>query len=421
MPEKEGRRRVVITGMGVISPVGNTLEDFWRNLLAGKSGAAPITYFDASSLPVRFACEVKDFHPEDWLEKKEIRRTDRFVWYAVASATQALQDAGLYPPPEDLQERFGIIWASGIGGIITYMNEVAKWGRDPSYRFTPLFIPKVIADSAAGYLSIRFGLRGPNYATVSACASSAHAIIDATLLIRGGYADIVLAGGSEAPICPIGIAGFAAMKALSERNESPETASRPYDRDRDGFVMGEGAGALVLEDYEHARKRGARIYGEIVGIGMNADAYHITAPHPEGIPASGVMKLALEDGGLQPSDVDYINAHGTSTPLGDIAELKAIVRAFGESSPHVAISSTKSMMGHLLGAAGVVETIVCVLAVYHDVVPPTINHFTDDPEIPEGVHLVFWKPVQKTVRYALNNSFGFGGHNACIVVGKVRE
>ncbi len=410
-----------MTGLGVISPLGNDIATFWDSLLEGRSGAGPITKFDASAYPVRFACEVKNFDPYNWLEKKEVRRTDPFVWYSVASAQQALEDAGLTRIDESLKDRFGVVWASGIGGIITYMNEVAQWGKDPSYRFNPLFIPKVIIDTAAGYISIRYGLRGPNYATVSACASSAHAIIDGTLLVRAGYADVVLVGGSEAPICPVGIAGFAAMKALSERNDDPQTASRPYDRDRDGFVMGEGAGAIVLESYEHAKARGAKIYAEVAGVGMNADAYHITAPHPEGEQAAKVMQMAMKDAGINPEDVDYINAHGTSTPLGDVAELKAIKKAFGEHAFRLNISSTKSMMGHLLGAAGVVESIVCILSVVHDVIPPTINHFNDDPEIDPKFNLTFWKPVRKRVRYALNNSFGFGGHNATIIFKKFEE
>ncbi len=413
------RRRVVITGLGVLTPLGNTVQEMWSALLAGKSGAGPITRFDASSLPVQFACEIKGFQPEDWLDRREIRRTDPFIWYATCSADQAMQDAGYDKntilKDSRLRDRFGVVWASGIGGILTFMEEVSQWGRNPKHRFNPMFIPKVIVDSGAGFLSIRYGLRGPNYATVSACASSLHAVIEGTLLIRQGFADVMLVGGSEAPICYVGIAGFAAMKALSQRNDSPETASRPYDKDRDGFVMGEGAGALILEELEHARARGAKIYAEIVGVGMNADAYHITAPHPEGETTAQVMQLALNDAQLPPTAIDYINTHGTSTPLGDISELKAILKAFGEHAYNLNISAPKSMLGHLLGAAGAVESIICVLALRDQIVPPTINHFTDDPEIDPKLNLTFWKAQKRTIHYALNNSFGFGGHNASVI------
>ncbi len=413
------RKDVVVTGLGAVTPLGNSVKEFWDNILKGVSGAGPITKFDASRLRTRFACEVKNFDPTQYLHKREIRRLDPYIWYAVAAADEALKDAGIENPKEELEPtRAAVIWASGIGGITSFVEEVAKWGADPeNYRFTPFFIPKVIADMAAGYLSIRYGFRGPNFATVSACASSLHAVAEGIRLIREGLADFVIVGGSEAAINYPGVAGFSAMKALSERNDSPETASRPYDKDRDGFVMGEGAGALVLESLEHAQKRNAQIYATAAGIGMTADAYHVTAPHPEGLGAAEVMSFAIQDAGISPQDVDYINTHGTSTPLGDIAEAKAIVKVFGEHAYKLNVSSTKSMHGHLLGAVGAVESIVCVLAIKDQIVPPTINHFTDDPELPP-LNYTFWKPEKRRVRFALNNSFGFGGHNASVVFGE---
>ncbi len=416
------RHRVVVTGLGAVTPLGLNVPDFWQAILEGRSGAGPITKFDASRLRTRFACEVKGFDPSKYLPRRELRRTDPYVWYSVAAADEALQDAGIQNPKEELEpRRVGVLWTSGIGGITSFVEEVAAWGRDPeNYRFSPFFIPKVIADIAAGYLSIRYGFRGPNFATVSACASSLHAVAEAFRILREGLADMILVGGAEAAINYPGVAGFSAMKALSERNDDPQTASRPYDKDRDGFVMGEGAGALVLETLEHAQKRGARIYAEVVGQGMTADAYHITAPHPEGLGAMEVMQAALEDAGLSPEAIDYINAHGTSTPLGDVAEARAIERVFGDHAYKLNVSSTKSMHGHLLGAVGAVESIVCVLAIRDQVAPPTINHFTDDPELPK-LNYTFWKPQKRQIRYALNNSFGFGGHNASVIFGQFRE
>ncbi len=413
------QRTVVVTGLGAVTPLGNSVKEFWDNTLKGVSGAGPITKFDASKLRTRFACEVKNFDPAQYLHKREIRRLDPYTWYAIAAADEALKDAGIENPKEELNPtRAGVIWASGIGGITSFVEEVSRWGADPeNYRFTPFFIPKVIADMAAGYLSIRYGFRGPNFATVSACASSLHAIAEGIRLIREGLADFIIVGGSEAAINYPGVAGFSAMKALSERNDSPETASRPYDKDRDGFVMGEGAGALILESIEHAQKRGAKIYATAAGMGMTADAYHVTAPHPEGLGAAEVMSLAIQDAGISPKDVDYINTHGTSTPLGDIAEAKAIVKVFGEHAYKLNVSSTKSMHGHLLGAVGAVESIVCILAIRDQIVPPTINHFTDDPELPP-LNYTFWKPEKRRVKYTLNNSFGFGGHNASVVFGE---
>ncbi|NPA33303.1 MAG: beta-ketoacyl-ACP synthase II [Chlorobi bacterium] len=415
-------KTIVVTGLGAITPLGNSVKEFWGNILKGVSGAGPITKFDASRLKTRFACEVKNFDPGQYLHKREIRRLDPYTWYAIAAADEALKDAGIDNPKEQLDPtRSGVIWASGIGGITSFVDEVAKWGADPdNYRFTPFFIPKVIADMSAGYLSIRYGLRGPNFATVSACASSLHALAEGIRLIREGLADFIIVGGSEAAINYPGVAGFSAMKALSERNDSPETASRPYDKDRDGFVMGEGAGALILESLEHAKKRGARIYATASGMGMTADAYHVTAPHPEGLGAAEVMSLAIQDAGISPQDVDYINTHGTSTPLGDIAEAKAIVKVFGDHAYKLNVSSTKSMHGHLLGAVGAVESIVCVLAIRDQVAPPTINHFTDDPELPP-LNYTFWKPEKRRIKYALNNSFGFGGHNASVIFGEFQE
>lgn len=410
--------RVVITGLGAITPLGNSAPDFWQGLLAGRSGAAAITQFDCSKFKTRFACEVKGFDPSAFLDKKEARKLDRFAHFALASADEALRDAGCDLEKID-KDRAGVIWGSGIGGIKTFdieFEEYMKGGKEP--RFNPFFIPKMILDIAAGHISIKYGFRGVNFATVSACASSTHAIIDAFNYIRLGKANIIITGGSEAAVCESGIGGFSSMKALSQRNDSPETASRPFDLDRDGFVLGEGAGALVLEELEHARARGAKIYAEVAGGGLTADAHHLTAPHPEGLGAKNVMKMALEDAGMTPADIDYINVHGTSTPLGDIAETLAIKNVFAHHANALNISSTKSMTGHLLGAAGAVEAIASILAVKNDIVPPTINHFTDDPELDNSLNFTFHTPQKRTVRAALSNTFGFGGHNASIIVKK---
>lgn len=410
-------KRVVVTGLGAVTPLGNSVKDFWDALVAGKSGAAPITHFDASKFKTRFACEVKNFNVEEYLDRKEARRVDLYTQYALAAATQTVRDAGLESGGNP--DRIGVIWASGIGGLRTFEEEMVAYGQgDGTPRFNPFFIPKMIADIAAGQISIKFGFRGPNFATVSACASSTHALIDAFNYIRLGKADAILAGGSEAAVTPGGIGGFNAMKALSERNDAPETASRPFDLDRDGFVLGEGGCGLMLEELEHARSRGATIYAEVAGGGLTADAHHITAPHPEGLGALNVMRQTLEDAGMQPHDVDYVNVHGTSTPLGDIAEAQAIQRVFGEHAYQLNISSTKSMTGHLLGAAGAIEGIACVLTVRHDLVPPTINHFTDDPAFDRRLNFTFNKAQTRTVRAALSNTFGFGGHNASIIVKK---
>jgi 3-oxoacyl-[acyl-carrier-protein] synthase II len=387
-------------------------------LLSGISGAAPITRFDASKFKTQFACEVKNFDPLSFVDKKEARKLDPFVHYAIATSDEAVADSGIDTTKID-PDRIGVIWSSGIGGITTFYNEVSEFAKgDGTPRFSPFFIPKVIVDIAAGHISMRFGFRGPNYATVSACASSTHGLIDAFNLIRNGKADIILAGGSEAAVNEPGIGGFNALHALSTRNDSPETASRPFDKDRDGFVLGEGAGAIILEELEHAKARGAKIYAEMLGGAATADAYHLTAPHPEGLGAMNVMKLSLEDAGLKPEDIDYINVHGTSTPLGDIAETLAIKKVFGEHAYQLNISSTKSMTGHLLGAAGAIESIASILTIQHDTIPPTINHFTDDPEVDPKLQLTFHHPVKRTVRAAISNTFGFGGHNASVVFGK---
>jgi 3-oxoacyl-[acyl-carrier-protein] synthase II len=411
-------RRVVITGLGAITPLGNNVQDFWTNLVAGVSGADMITRFDASKFKTRFACEVKGFDPLLYIEKKEARRLDLFAQYALASADQAVKDSGLNLEKIN-HDRAGVIWGSGIGGLQTFYNEVDEFSKgDGTPRFNPFFIPKMIVDIASGHISIRFGFRGPNFTTVSACASSTNALIDAMFYIRMGKADIIISGGSEAAVNEPSMGGFNAMHALSERNDFPQTASRPFDVSRDGFVLGEGSGALVLEELEHAKARGAKIYGEIVGGGASADAYHITAPHPDGLGALNVMRNAIEDAGLQPDDIDYINVHGTSTPLGDIAETKAIKAVFGEHAYKLNISSTKSMTGHLLGAAGSVEALASLLAVYHDVVPPTINQENLDPEIDAALNFTFNKSQKRTVRAALSNTFGFGGHNASVIFKK---
>lgn len=411
-------KRVVITGIGAITPIGNTAEAYWQGLLAGTSGADRITLFDASKFKTQFACEVKGFDPVAYLDRKEARKVDRFTQLAIVSSDEAIKHAGISKDNVN-PDRTGVIFSSGIGGLLTFQEEVMAYAKgDGTPRFNPFFIPKMILDIAAGHISMRHGFRGPNFAVVSACASSTHALIEAFHYIKLGKADVMVAGGSEAVVCDAGVAGFNAMKALSERNDDPKTASRPFDKDRDGFVMGEGSGAVILEELEHAKRRGATIYAEIAGGGATADAYHITAPHPEGLGALNVMRASLEEAGMQPKDIDYINVHGTSTPLGDIAETKAILGVFGDHAYNLNISSTKSMTGHLLGAAGVVEAIACVNAVIHDIIPPTINHFTDDEGLDPKLNFTFWKPQQKIVRAALSNTFGFGGHNASLIVKK---
>ena len=411
-------RRVVVTGLGALTPIGNTVTDFWNNLLNGVSGADRITRFDASLFKTQFACEVKNFNPTDFLDRKEARKMDAYTIYAMVATSEAMQDSGINLENINL-DKAGVIWASGIGGLDTFLKECGDYAiGSGTPRFNPFFIPKMIADIAAGHISIKYGFRGPNYATVSACASSTHAMIDAFNYIKWGKADIFITGGSEASINAAGVGGFNAMHALSTRNDDPKTASRPFDNDREGFVLGEGAGALVLEEYEHAKARGAKIYAEVVGGAMTADAHHITAPHPEGLGAMNVMKFAIEDAGMALEDVDYVNVHGTSTPLGDVAEVKAIKGVFGEHAKNLNISSTKSMTGHLLGAAGAIEAIASILSVKHDVVPPTINHFTDDPNIDNSLNYTFNKAQKREVKSAISNTFGFGGHNACIMVKK---
>jgi 3-oxoacyl-[acyl-carrier-protein] synthase II len=411
-------KRVVVTGIGAITPVGNTAPDYWNGLTSGVSGADFITLFDASKFKTRFACEVKGFDPVAYLDRKEARKVDRFTQLALVCSDEAIKDAGISKESVN-PDRTGVIFSSGIGGLITFQEEVMQYAKgDGTPRFNPFFIPKMILDIAAGQISMRHGFRGPNFAVVSACASSTHAIIEATNYIRLGKADIIVAGGSEAVICDAGVAGFNAMKALSERNDDPKTASRPFDKNRDGFVMGEGGGCVIVEELEHAIKRGAKIYCEIAGGGATADAYHITAPHPEGLGALSVMRASLEEARMQPDEIDYINVHGTSTPLGDIAETKAILGVFGEHAYNLNISSTKSMTGHLLGAAGVIEAIASIYAVYYDLIPPTINHSTPDPELDPKLNFTFGKAQPKKVRAALSNTFGFGGHNASVIVKK---
>jgi 3-oxoacyl-[acyl-carrier-protein] synthase II len=411
-------KRVVVTGMGALTPIGNTLSEYWEGLLNGTSGAAIIKQFDASLFKTQFACELKNFNVEDFIDRKEARKLDPFAQYAIVSSSEAMADSAILESNPNL-DRIGVIWGSGIGGLKTFQDEAENFfGGDGTPRFNPFFIPKMIADIAAGHISIKYGLRGPNYATVSACASSTNAIIDAFNLIRLGKADAIVTGGSEACVNQMGMGGFNALKALSTRNESPETASRPFDLERDGFVLGEGSGALILEEYNHAINRGAKIYAEVIGGGMSGDAYHMTAPHPEGLGAKNTMISALDDAQISPNDVDYVNVHGTSTPLGDIAEVKAIQQVFGEHAYQLNISSTKSMTGHLLGAAGAIEAIASILAVKHDIVPPTINHFTDDPELDTKLNFTFNKPQKRVVNIALSNTFGFGGHNTTVIVKK---
>lgn len=412
-------KRVVVTGMGALTPIGNTAPEFWANLVQGVSGAGPITRFDATNYKTRFACEVKNFDPIQFIDKKEVKRLDRFAQFAMVCSTEAIKDAGLDAEGIN-RDRIGVIWASGIGGLDVFIEEITNLALNPIPRFNPFFIPKMIIDIAAGHISMKWGFRGPNFAPVAACASSNTAFMDAFNLIRLGKCNAIVAGGSEAPISEGGVGGFNAMRALSERNDSPQTASRPFDKDRDGFVTGEGAGAIILEELEHALARGAKIYCEMAGAGVSADAHHLTAPHPEGLGAALAMSSSLEDGGLEPAFIDYINVHGTSTPLGDIAELTAIKKVFGEHIYDLNISSTKSMTGHLLGAAGAVEAIASIMAVKEDIVPPTINHFTEDPNIDSRLNLTFNTAQKRTVNAAMSNGFGFGGHNATVVFKKYK-
>jgi len=414
-------KRVVVTGLGALTPIGNTVPEYWDSLIKGVSGAAPITNFDASKFKTQFACEVKNFNAEDLIGKKEARKLDPFVHYALASTEEAVRDAELDFDKLDTN-RIGVIWGSGIGGLKTFQEEVTNFAMgDGTPRFNPFFIPKMILDIAPGHISIKYGLRGPNFSTVSACASSTNALIDSLLYIRSGYADIIISGGSEAIINEAGIGGFNAMHALSTRNDDPATASRPFDKDRDGFVAGEGSGTIILESLEHAKARGAKIYAELVGGGMSADANHITAPHPEGLGARLVMKNALRDANLTTNDVDYINVHGTSTPLGDISESKAIIDLFGDHAYELNISSTKSMTGHLLGAAGAAESIACILAIKNGIIPPTINHFTDDSNLDARLNFTFNKAQKRDIKVAQSNTFGFGGHNASVIFKKYEE
>lgn len=411
-------KRVVVTGLGALTPLGKTVGEYWQGLQDGVSGCDFIKQFDTTHFKTKFACEVKDFDPTTYLERKEARKMDRFTQFAIIASDEAVKDAGISKENVDT-DRVGVIFGSGIGGLITFQEEVTNFAKgDGTPRFNPFFIPKMILDIAAGQISMRHGFRGPNFAVVSACASSTNAIIDAFDNIRLGKADIVITGGSEAVISQAGVGGFNAMKALSERNASPQTASRPFDKERDGFVMGEGAGVIILESLEHALARGAKIYCEIAGGGATADAYHITAPHPEGLGANNVMNAALADAGMVPGEIDYINVHGTSTPLGDIAETKAILKVFGDDAYRLNISSTKSMTGHCLGAAGALEALACIMAVTKDIIPPTINHFVDDPELDPKLNFTFNKAQHRTVNAALSNTFGFGGHNASVIVKK---
>ncbi|NMH27635.1 beta-ketoacyl-ACP synthase II [Flavobacterium silvaticum] len=411
-------KRVVVTGLGALTPIGNTVEEFWNGLINGVSGAAPITYFDTTHFKTKFACEVKNFNIEDFVERKEARKMDRYAQYAIVSSAEAVADAKFDMQTLD-KDRVGVIWGSGIGGLETFQQEVTEFTLGNGVpKFNPFFIPKMIADIAGGHISIKYGFRGPNFTTVSACASSTNALIDAFNYIRLGQADVMVTGGSEAAVTIAGMGGFNAMHALSTRNDDPKTASRPMDKDRDGFVLGEGAGAIILEELEHAKARGARIYCEIGGGGMSADAYHITAPHPEGFGARNVMQNCLRDAGLKPEDVDAVNMHGTSTPLGDLAESKAIEQVFGQHAYTMNLNSTKSMTGHLLGAAGAIEAISCILSIVHGTVPPTINHFTDDENIDQKLNFTFNKAQKRDVKVAMSNTFGFGGHNACVLVKK---
>ena len=411
-------KRVVVTGLGALTPIGNTLQEYWDGLKNGKSGAAPITYYDTEKHKTKFACEIKNFNVEDFIDKKEVRRMDKFAQYAIVVSDEAIKDAGISLENVD-KHRVGVIWGAGIGGLQTFQDEVMNYAAgDGTPRFNPFFIPKMIADIAPGHISMRNGFMGPNYTTVSACASSANALVDAFNYIRLGMCDVIVSGGSEAAVTIAGMGGFNSMQALSTRNETPETASRPFDATRDGFVLGEGAGALVLEEYEHAIARGAKIYCEVGGGGLSSDAYHLTAPHPEGIGVIAVMQNCLRDAGLQPEDVDHINTHGTSTPLGDVAELKAISHVFGDHAKNININSTKSMTGHLLGAAGAIEAIASILAMQHSLVPPTINHTTVDENIDPSLNLTLNHAQKREIKVAMSNTFGFGGHNACVLFKK---
>jgi len=414
-------RRVVVTGMGALTPIGNTLDQYWDGLRNGVSGAAPITRFDTELNKVKFACEIKDFNPMDHFDRKEARKMDPFTQYAMVCSDEAIHDSGLLQDSLNL-DRIGVIWGAGIGGLTTFFDEVMNYAKgDGSPRFSPFFIPKMIIDIAAGYISIKHGFRGVNFGTVSACASSTHALIDSFNLIRLGKADAIVSGGSEACVNQPAVGGFSNMKALSERNDDYATASRPFDKDRDGFVMGEGGASLILEDLEHAKARGAKIYAEVVGGGMTADAHHLTAPHPEGLGARNVMHQALGDANMNPDEIDYINVHGTSTPLGDVAEVKAIKDVFGEHTYKLNVSSTKSMTGHLLGGAGAIESVASILAIKHGVIPPTINHHTADPEIDNKINLTLNTAQERSVRAALCNTFGFGGHNASVIFKKFED
>ena len=413
-------KRVVITGLGALTPIGNTTSDYWEGLINGTSGAAAITNFDASKFKTQFACELKNFDVLDFIDRKAARKMDPFSQYATVVSDEAVADSGISVENSNA-DRIGVIWGSGIGGLGTFQNEIINFSQgDGTPRFNPFFIPKMIADIASGQISINHGFRGPNFSTVSACASSTNAMIDAFTYIRLGKADAIVTGGSEASVVEAGVGGFNALKALSTRNDSPETASRPFDLDRDGFVLGEGAGAIVLEELEHAKKRGAKIYAEVVGGGMSADAHHITAPHPEGLGALNVMRVTLADAEMDASEIDYVNVHGTSTPLGDVAEVKAIQKVFGEHAYNLNISSTKSMTGHLLGAAGAIESIACILAVKNNIAPPTINHFTDDPNLDTKLNFTFNKAQNRTINAAITNTFGFGGHNASVIFKKYK-
>lgn len=414
-------KRVVVTGLGALTPIGNNIEEYWEGLKNGKSGSAPITYFDTEKFKTKFACEIKNFNVGDYFDRKEARKLDKFAQYALVASDEAIKDSGLDLDTVD-KLRVGVIWGAGIGGLETFQDEVLAFGKgDGTPRFNPFFIPKMIADIAPGNISIKHGFMGPNYTTVSACASAANALIDALNTIRLGYSDVIVTGGSEAAVAPAGMGGFNAMHALSTRNDSPETASRPFDATRDGFVLGEGAGALILEEYEHAKARGAKIYAEVVGGGLSSDAHHMTAPHPEGIGVVAVMETCLRNAELKPEDVDHINTHGTSTPLGDVAELKAIKKVFGEHAKNININSTKSMTGHLLGAAGAVEAIASILAMKHGIVPPTINHEVPDENIDQELNLTLNKAQKREVKVAMSNTFGFGGHNACVLFKKLDE
>ena len=415
-------KRVVITGLGALTPIGNNLKDYWESLKMGVSGAAPITHFNASEFKTKFACELKNFVAKDVLDRKEVQRMDPFTQYAMVASLEAIKDAGLFENDTINKDRVGVIWGSGIGGINIFQEQISDFAKGSGTpRFNPFFIPKMIVDIAAGQISMKHNFRGPNFAVVSACATSTNAMIDAYNYIRLGKADAFVTGGSEAAITVGGIGGFNAMKALSTRNDSPETASRPFDSTRDGFIMGEGAGALIFEEYEHAKARGATIYCEIVGGGMSADAHHLTAPHPEGLGAINVMKNALEDAEIKPEDIDYVNVHGTATPLGDIAELIAVKKVFGEHAYNLNISSSKSMTGHLLGAAGAVESIACIMAIKEGIIPPTINHVNKDENIDQKLNLTLNKAQKREIKYALNNTFGFGGHNASVIFKKIEE